>query len=372
MVQILPRPESKGEMFAKMISGGLAGGAQGAEILRNAFRERGERKALSEEFGDIFGKIHSPDVRRQLLGGELERKSMAEKLNAQSIAEKEDYEKIKKAYGEEFADVWLASGQGERTALTNAALRQASRRLPIGGLFGEQEEQEAPRTVRKGTARLPSGETIDLPEIPEPENLTPSEKVKYKSSLRADNKKLHKENIDKSKGLKDTAQHLDILDNLNEKIPEGVSRLLIDKEGNIRPTALKLKLVPKEVERFSKTVNDFLTSAKDIFGSRVTNYDIAQFKSRLPSLLNSKEGRKEIIHQMKILNQIEQNYRNALKQIYSHYGLDGIPEEQAEALADQMTQAEEERLRSQLLTIGEEEPVDEMGGRPSLEEIFGG
>jgi len=170
-----------------------------------------------------------------------------------------------------------------------------------------------------------------------------------------DNKPIFKENIDKGRALKDTGQHLDILEDLNDKIPEGASRLLINKDGNINATALRFKAVPKEVERFAKTINDFLSSAKDMFGARVTNYDVSQFKSRLPNLLNSKEGRREIIQQMKILNKIEQNYRNSLKSVYQHYGMDNIPQEEAERLAEKISRNEEEALRDQLMGIGKED-----------------
>ena len=101
---------------------------------------------------------------------------------------------------------------------------------------------------------MPSGEEFQFPEFPKPENLTPAEMVKYKGTLRADNKPIFKETVNKSRGLKETVEHLNILDKLNEEMPEGVSRLLVDKEGNIRPTALKFKAVPKSYERFVKTV----------------------------------------------------------------------------------------------------------------------
>ena len=95
--------------------------------------------------------------------------------------------------------------------------------------------------------------------------------------------------------------------------------------------------------------------AKDIFGSRVTNFDLATFKSRLPTLINSAAGRAQIIRQMHIFNEIESNYRNALKDIYSHYGLGNIAQK-AEQLASQMTEERENELRRELLESEEEQP----------------
>jgi len=361
MVQILPRAPSSRDRFAQAFSN-LSSAA--AQEIPQELMGRQERRQLGNLIGEDISNIRNPDFQKQILASGLERR----KQESAYEADKENYENIKNAFGKKFADTWLASGQGERTFLTKAALEARSRGLDINELLGGEQEFEENEKLQQ----IQKGENTEFPEIPMPPHRTQAEKIKYQDRLRADNKKIFKENVDKGRALKDTYQHLEILRNLNPKIPEGVSRLLIDKEGNIRPTALRLKAVPKEVERFAKTVNDFLTSAKDTFGARVTNYDIAQFKARLPNLLNSKEGREEIIQQMQILTQIEQNYRNALKKIYSHYGLDGIPEEQAEALAEQMTAQEEERLRAKLLTIGEEEKeFSSQKERQSLEDIFG-
>lgn len=341
MVQIIPRAHPS---FGEQINTGLQQGLQR---------------------GADFGQM--------ILKENLARKSEQAKREALSKAEESNYEKIKEAFGEKFADVWKASPVGARTALETAAIQQGLRQLPIGGLFGESAEGTAigKQIQGRGNQLSLNGKNFNFPDITKPEGQTPAETVKYQRELRSDNSPIFKENVGKLKGLKDTSQHLKILEDLNHKIPE-YSRLLVNKEGNLFASAQKLKAVPKEAERFVKTINDFLTSAKDIFGARVTNYDIAQFKSRLPGLLNSQEGRAEIIKQMQIFNQIEQNYRDALSSVYKHYGLGDIPQEQAEFLAEEMVRDQEEALRAQLLQIGQEETLlEQHGERKSLEDIFG-
>ena len=53
------------------------------------------------------------------------------------------------------------------------------------------------------------------------------------------------------------------------------------------------------IQQYIKTLNDFISQAKNFFGARVTNFDLQSFKSRLPSLLNTEEGRRAIIEQMR-------------------------------------------------------------------------
>jgi hypothetical protein len=351
----------------------LAGNiGQGVQTLTGALEEKKIREALAEEFGKQFKNIRNPEFQKMILQSELNKREQAAKLAASSKSEQENYEKIKKSFGEQFADVWLASPTGARTALETAAIQQGLRKLPVGGLFGEEPTEGATgeeiESAKINTVNLPWGESFTFPKVEGPKNLTPQGLETYKKDTRKANSPIYQENTKKGRALKDTEQHLNILEDLNPKIPEGAARLLIDKEGNIRPTALRFKAVPPSMERFVKTVNDFLSSAKDTFGARVTNFDIQQFKSRLPGLLNSREGRRQIIEQMKIFNEIESNYRNALKKVYNHYGLDGITEEKAESLVENMVADREEFLRARLLAIGEMENMQE---RPSLEEIFG-
>lgn len=353
MVTFLQRPVSNKERFAQAFSNL---GQTASQLIPEEILGRQERTSLGGLVGEDFSKIRNPDFQKMILNQALQRRAQEEGTSASSAKEEQDYQQIKNAFGEQFANVWKASPVGARTALENAALQQGLRKLPIGGLFGEEAEVSKERAPGKSnTVKTPSGKEFALPEIPQPEGQTPAENIKYKRELRNDNKPIFKENVDKFKALKDTSSRLDLLESFNEDIPEGISRLLIDAKGNVRPTALRFKAVPKSVEKFTKTVNDFLSSAKDMFGGRVTNYDIEQFKARLPGLLNSKEGRREIIQQMKMFNKMESNYRKALKSIYQHYGLDGIPQEDAERLAEEMVGDEEESLREQLLQIGRDE-----------------
>jgi|ERR1700723_463467 len=387
MVQILPPRESFGEIIGRGLGGGFSQG------LQQFMDSSAKRKQLEQQFAQQLGlqreKIASQEKQRmeqlsqqkEILAEKLanqlalekekfgfKEKLQGQKLSAHSKSEEENYNKIKDAFGEQFADVWKASPVGARTALESAAVQQGLRQLPIGGLFGEEAEELGEPIERQSTGKIkqqdavktPSGEEFTFPKISPPQETTPSERVKYKSTLRKENAPLFAENKGKLKGLKGEKDRLSILSNLSDKVPDGLGRLFINKEGGIRPFAQVLQLVPPEAERFVKTVNDFITTAKDIFGSRVTNYDLQVFKSRLPSLINSAEGRRQIIRQMNIFNELESDYHDSLNKVYKHYGLGNISQEEAERLAEEMVATKEKQLREEFSSISSGFDLPEM------------
>src|ERR1700691_5534961 len=51
---------------------------------------------------------------------------------------------------------------------------------------------------------------------------------------------------------------------------------------------------------------DFLSNAKDWFGGRVTNYEALNFLKSIPTLMNSQEGRREVIKKLRFMEQAKQ------------------------------------------------------------------
>lgn len=356
MVQILPRPESKAEAFAKMISGALSGGARGAETLQNAFRERGERKALSEEYGDIFGKIHNPDTRKQLLSGEIEKRNQAAKLSGEYEADEESYNKIKDVFGQKFADVWKASPTGARTALTHAALEARARGIDLDQILSmaEMPNQETASAAQPMQLEPEQQAMQELQEIitNQDEGLIPEEKFKRSEKRFETGFKEYKEASTKLQGLTRDKERLDILESLNQsdKLPKNLGRLNVDKEGNLRLPFLGTS----EAQRYVKTLNEFSAGAKDTFGSRVTNFDLAQYLKRYPTLLNTKEGRRQLNDQMKLVNRINSVYYKNLKKVYDEAGgARAIDADRAEALAEKMSENKVNELAQKFQEIGQ-------------------
>jgi hypothetical protein len=360
VVEFIPRPTTVLEEGLRNLAAGLGGGlASSLSNIPTLLQQRREMQAENEfakQMGIDLGQITNPQQRK-----------IAISAGMKDLAEKQDYENIRNTFGKQFADVWAASPTGAKTALEKLAVDQLIRQQPIESLFGkealpeeetiEAEERMIPQPILPGKekkTKTASGEEYEFPEISFPGDFSGKEKVAYHNTLRKENVPIYTENITKNHALKDIDAHLKVMEDLNPEIPELAAKLVVDKEGNIRPTALRLGAVPESIQRFAKTVNDFLSDARNFFGARVTNFDIVQFKSRLPGLLNSKKGRAEIIEQMQILNKLERNYRDSLTKVYRHYGNGNITPEQADEIAEQMTIKEEERLRERLLHIGEE------------------
>ena len=389
MVQLLPQVPGFGERLGATLE--KVGGA-----ALDAFTKRHTKR---QDEG-IFRQLENPNL------SPLQKISMISKLspesqktyttvyadmikNKENIEENavaaENYNNIKNLYGENVANAWKALGPGGQTQLIKGATEAAQRNVDINkflfpgqGNLANPSEQAQEQGQRNGFEQpsSPEQEEPEEPETEESEERFPEVKLSnegltkgqeaLQATTRKENLPIFQEANTKLRAIKNEASHLKILKNLSPKVPDGLGRVFINKEGQIRSFAQILKLVPPEAEQFVKTVNDFISGAKDFFGARVTNFDLQTFQSRLPTLINSKAGREKIIEQMNIFNEIESNYLNELKDIYSHYGLGKISQEQAEAIATKNTAKREAELRAKLVE-DLEQPASK---KQSLEEIF--
>lgn len=330
---------------------------------REGKQRKAESEALLEAGYEVPEDVIDPRLRERLLEGQVKNKASAADLakDAQTADIFGQY------FGKEAKEIYPHLTEGGKTKFFEQLLNDKIRGIETGETL-RKFIAENPQEIKKDNQQAqeieqdlentlpapkvnPDTKKIDYPKIQPPQDLTPSELVKYRENLRKENNVPFTKAKDKGKGLQTQADHLQVLENLSDKVPD-ISRFMINSSGQIRPIAQMLGLVPKEAQRFVKTVKDFITGAKDIFGSRVTNFDIQAFEARLPSLLNTKDGRKEIIEQMKIFTELEKNYNDALKDVYRHYGLGNITQEEAEELAEKQVAPREKKLREQLNKIG--------------------
>lgn len=188
-----------------------------------------------------------------------------------------------------------------------------------------QEKQETPiekldQQAEQATAKLQEPE---WPKEIVPRNTTPAEQEKWRTVNQKTNSTLLKEVKKKNDSHQNTLFHLNRMEDLNNsgKLPEGASSLMINREtGEPYPLAQLTGKVNKETQAFVKTLNDFLSEAKSFFGGRVTNFDVQVFKSRLPSLMNSTEGRRVILMQMKAMEEYQKIHDDELEKGIKHYG----------------------------------------------------
>ena len=89
---------------------------------------------------------------------------------------------------------------------------------------------------------------------------------------------------------------------LENKFPPSFAVGLLTKDGELRPLA-QSQLSP-EAQEATKLIVDNIKGAKDTYGSRVTNFDAQQYLKTLPSFLNSPEGRRRVLRDLRILNKL--------------------------------------------------------------------
>src|SRR6185312_2346967 len=347
--------------FGQAILGGLLqGGTQ--EIENYKERKSQERqmqiaealkgRQLEQEYG------FRTQLEREKQQGKLKEKVFEKELLGQ------DYQTMKKYFGEGFADVWKASPQGARTALEEEAVGMLSRGEDVEDLISKTQKSSS--NIQETPKDLPQL-SIEKPIIPKdfewtdfkkrPIGYTPKEWADTRKTWRGENKDIYNENKSKLSSTKKDLFSTKSLNKLNEtrNVAEGFEGLLIDPEtGDFYPTAQKAGLVGPEGQAWVKEIARFQNRAKDAFGSRVTNFDLQSYMKQFPGLLNSYEGRRRILKMMEINYQLDEMYSNALDQIYDHYELDGISQEKADQMARNMIKDETERLENYYLELHEQ------------------
>lgn len=130
-----------------------------------------------------------------------------------------------------------------------------------------------------------------------------------------------------------------------------------EKVWNINPFTGDLlipKLASPAQQLYQKTVNDFISRAKEFFGARVTNFDLERFMARLPTLGNSPEGRAAILKEMSYAQELMNIENRALQDVLFEYGPRNIDIPDAEKIARKRTEKDRERIDKQ---IGDMEKV---------------
>jgi hypothetical protein len=337
MVQILPRPPrepSTGERFAQAFSNigqqvpGLVG-------------QHAEAEAIKRLTGKDVGGL-SPEMKR---------------LYLEKFARHPQHEQITKALigqgaSPEDAELYAMLTTGGQTAYVKELLEAKKR---AGKIPGQEQRQPGAMMEQEPEKVLSPEEKAEkeLQRVIEEQDvgLTPAEKVARGKERFDSGLKVYQEAGTKLRNMARDKERLDLLENLNksEKLPTNLGRLNVDKEGNLRLPFL----ASNESQRYVKTLNEFSSGAKDTFGSRVTNFDLTQYLKRFPTLLNSKEGREQLLQQMKIVNQINAVHYKSLKDVYDQAGgARKIDADVAERLAEMKSETKVNELVKKFDKIG--------------------
>lgn len=365
-IQIIPAAPRKPNMSERLNSFMNQGMQFGEQIMQQQ-QAKNQMQQENEQFHKLTGMdisgIQDPKMRQEAFAtamqGDLQRQKYgleAEKLKGSSEVNERNYNDIKNTFGEKFANVWRASEPGAQTELVKNAIDSISRGENIQNYL-QQAEPPEPSQMNQEQQKIPQmnkGKISPEMKWPDytkrPDGYTKKDWVDLKKDWRKENVPIFDENKKKLDNTNQDILATKKLKSLSEKLPEGLERAIINPEtGELYGVAQLVGLASPEVQEWVKTISRFQNRAKDAFGSRVTNFDLMSYMKQFPGLLNTKEGRNRIIRMMEINYDLDKLYSNSLNQVYQHYGLGNIPQEEAEKLARGMIENESDRLHTEYL-----------------------
>lgn len=336
MVQVIDAPGGFGQQLARQLGGGLGAG------LNQAIEH--SKKMSLERAKHLRGPGHD-QVKKSL---------------------------IAKGVSPEDAELYVMLSTGGQTAFAKDILENSKRGLLGDSPMMNQDFQEEDPRIEQLKNERPLG-IADDPDIPmrppkpSPEKLlqremaqfvqeqdrglTPAEKIKRGTERFSKGLPVYQEAGKKLRSLSNTKRNLEMLKGFNkgDSLPKGLGRLNVDAEGNLRLPFM----ASNEAQRFVKTINEFASGAKDTYGSRVTNFDLAQYLKQFPNLLNSKEGINQLIEQIDVVNDINAVYYKNLKNVFDNVkGVRNIDPDVAESFAEKISEPQIAKMVKRFDQIG--------------------
>jgi len=252
----------------------------------------------------------------------------------------------------------------------------------VAGVQGAQEvplqEEEAIAPVEEAIVKAvesspPPKPKEQWPKLPVPSNTTAAEQEKWRDKNQTFNNKLLKEIKTKSAARTNAMIRYERSKALNnsKKLPSGLGNIVINPQtGEPYAVASLLGLVNKQTQDFVKTINDFLVDAKNYFGARVTNFDVQAFKSRLPTLLNTEDGRRLIIEQMKLMEELQIVHDTALENALKHYGRNASYSD-IQSIVDERTEGKEAKIIEKINNLDQaSDYMDLMANDPKFKDTI--
>lgn len=361
MVQILPRTPSLAELLGQGISAGIGSSVQQQQQLAQQQQlmqiQAQQQEALRKQHGSALRaaleKLQNAPIHDQIsIFRELsDFPEVAKSLSTALINEKKipGAQMSPEQLPEPWRGLYNQATVGGKTKIMDLYLDMLQRGEVAGTPPQPKESLDSPSSEIEETDII--GE-----EVPEKlqnfdRGLTAKERVKreesrYKTQTPLINKLREQlQNFEKEGLLIDRLEQL----NESENLPSGFERINVNPQtGDI---ILPAKSSP-EAQLYVKTIKEFLKGAKDTFGSRVTNFDADQFLKGLPTLANSEEGRRLVIRQMKVINQLNHLRDKAVSDVIDRYGIRKIDYDKAEKLAEKKVEGEKKKLLSEYKNLG--------------------
>lgn len=137
--------------------------------------------------------------------------------------------------------------------------------------------------------------------------------------------------------------------------------------GLVNPVVGLLRSIQRftspDTEEFEKLSSQFISGAKSIFGSRITDQDLRAYMAQIPTLSNTDAGKRKIIRSMKIANDAEHVRAKAMKEIIKENG--GKRPATLPILVEERAQAELDRLAEKFVNESKPKKAKKEVERPS-------
>lgn len=382
MVQILqakPKKESgSADAFMQAFATGLEGYSQAQQKQKLHEQMQKENEFAQKNLGIDLSGVSDPERRKLIIGETLKGKIAQDKARFEETEMQKKRvqlynQLIENGMDEKRAALYVNLTTGGQTEFAKSLMEMQNREP--GELGNKQtnafDKINPPENqFQTQPTDINQFDQEDLPELPKkqkefdiqslideaiekqnkgilPKEIASAQNARYSAGLKS-----YEENQTKYKSIKDEKNLIGILDDLqkSKKLPKILGQVNVDKEGNLRfPYGANA-----ETQRYVKTLNEFSKSAKDSYGSRVTNFDLQQFMKRFPTLLNNEEGRKQILQQMRIVNEINETYYKNLHDIISKAGgIRKIDMDVAQSLAEKVSEPKVDKLSKKFKEIGE-------------------
>jgi hypothetical protein len=356
MPQIIPaRRTPFADQMMSNISENLGQGFGNLMQRGEKLKQIEEENKWAEKMGMDLKGIKNPEMRQKIMIEQLKGISEKEKIKQEKFEDENSYSQIKQTFGKKFADIWKAAPTGGRTELLKQGLDAKIRGDDLERML---EGVELPQESKQQNIVESDIEDFEEPspkkekQIDFDKGTTPKERITRQDKRYSQNLPLFQESQKKKIAQEMIGDEIEILQDLSSQIGVMERFNINPKTGDILIPAL----ASPEAQRFLKTVNDFTIQAKDSYGSRVTNFDLANFMRRLPTLANSEEGRRQILQQMKIINDVNILRENALHDIIDEYGgIRNIDYDKAQTLAEKKSNKEISELKKQFKDIGSQQ-----------------
>ena len=212
-------------------------------------------------------------------------------------------------------------------------------------IVGPGEETAQEKSAAKSSSPIPQDE---WPEPVQPSNMTYAERVKWENSNEKENNTELKDSIAKKKGYRNSDRLINSMTQINDGgyLPKGLGKFIqIDPAtGEMRTSAKALEGANAQTQLYIKNLAEWQKGAKEIYGARITNFDLQSFMNMLPSLSNNEQGRRLILKQMKYVNDLESIYNNSLNEAIKKYGRKANFSQIASIVDDKVAQKEEDLM----------------------------